>query len=289
MATKDLTEKILEDYNDVFADIINGLLYDGNQKVKAESLVNSSVHSQYKSDDGILHEQERDVLKTWTEYDVELALYGLENQTKIEKMMPLRIAGYEGASYRSQFQRNLKRAVPVITLVLYFGEVHWEYPKTLKELMNIPDELDEFVNDCKIYVFEVAWFSDEQIAKFTSDFKVVANFFAKKRRNKNYIPNDTTEIKHVDETLKLLRVMTGDARYEKVMSSEEGKVKNMCEVAERLENIGRTEGIITGRTEGEDRLGTLISKLMTEGRMDDVKKAASDKAAREALYKESGI
>ena len=63
MATKDLTEKILEDYNDVFADIINGLLYDGNQKVKAESLVNSSVHSQYKSDDGILHEQERDVLK----------------------------------------------------------------------------------------------------------------------------------------------------------------------------------------------------------------------------------
>ena len=109
--------------------------------------------------------------------------------------------------------------------------------------------------------------------------------------------NDTTEIKHVDETLKLLKVMTGDARYEKVMSSEEGKVKNMCEVAERLENIGRTEGIetgrregiITGRTEGEDRLGTLISKLMTEGRMDDVKKAASDKAAREALYKEFGI
>ena len=81
------------------------------------------------------------------------------------------------------------------------------------------------------------------------------------------------------------------------MSSEEGKVKNMCEVAERLENIGRTEGIetgrregiITGRTEGEDRLGTLISKLMTEGRMDDVKKAASDKASREALYKEFGI
>ena len=147
--------------------------------------------------------------------------------------------------------------------------------------MNIPDELDEFVNDCKIHVFEVAWFSDEQIAKFTSDFKVVANFFAKKRRNKNYMPNDTTEIKHVDETLKLLRVMTGDARYEKVMSSEEGKVKNMCEVAERLENIGRTEG--------EDRLGTLISKLMAEGRMDDVKTAASDKAARDELYKEFGI
>lgn len=69
--------------------------------------------------------------------------------------------------------------------------------------------------------------------------------------------------------------MTGDARYEEVMSSEEGKVKNMCEVAERLENIGRTEG--------EDRLGTLISKLMTEGRMDDVKRAASEKSGKRRI------
>ena len=29
MAEKDLTEKILEDYPDVFADIVNGLLFDG--------------------------------------------------------------------------------------------------------------------------------------------------------------------------------------------------------------------------------------------------------------------
>lgn len=29
MGEKDITEKILEDYNDVFADIINGLLFQG--------------------------------------------------------------------------------------------------------------------------------------------------------------------------------------------------------------------------------------------------------------------
>ena len=98
MGDKDLTEKILEDYNDVFADIINVLLFNGQQKVKPTSLENSAVHSQYKAEDNKLHEQERDVSKTWKEYNVELALYGLENQTYIEKMMPLRIAGYEGAS-----------------------------------------------------------------------------------------------------------------------------------------------------------------------------------------------
>lgn len=74
-------------------------------------------------------------------------MYGLENQTKVVDMMPLRVIGYNGASYRSQFQRQVKKAVPVITLVLYFGNSRWNKPKSLKELMDIPDELDEYVND----------------------------------------------------------------------------------------------------------------------------------------------
>ena len=51
MGEKDITEKILEDYNDVFADIINGLLFQGEQRVLPETLENISVHSQYKADD----------------------------------------------------------------------------------------------------------------------------------------------------------------------------------------------------------------------------------------------
>ncbi len=259
MGDKDLTEKILEDYNDVFADIINVLLFNGQQKVKPTSLENSAVHSQYKAEDNKLHEQERDVSKTWKEYNVELALYGLENQTHIEKMMPLRIAGYEGASYRSQFQHGVKKAVPVITLVLYFGDDHWNQPQSLKELMNIPEGLEKYVNDCKIHVFEIAWLSDEKIKMFKSDFKVVANFFVNKRINKSYVPDDVTEIQHVDEVLKLLAVMTKDNRYEKVLLNSKGKVSNMCEVAERLENIGRAEGraevirnmLLKGRTPEE--------------------------------------
>ena len=33
MGEKDITEKILADYNDVFADIMNGLLFAGEQKI----------------------------------------------------------------------------------------------------------------------------------------------------------------------------------------------------------------------------------------------------------------
>ena len=124
--------------------------------------------------------------------------------------------------------------------------------------MDIPKGLDVYVNDCKVHVFEVAWLTDEQISKFRSDFKVVANFFVKKRKYRDYIPDDSTEIQHVDEVLKLFTAFTGDERYEKVLNSK-GQVSNMCEVAERLENIGRAEGraevirnmLLKGRTPEE--------------------------------------
>lgn len=66
MNTKDITEKHLEDYNDVFADIANVLLFHGERLIKEEDLENSSTHSMYKADDGELHETERDVSKFWT-------------------------------------------------------------------------------------------------------------------------------------------------------------------------------------------------------------------------------
>ena len=59
MGEKDTTEKILADYNDVFADIINGLVFKGEQKVTPESLENISTRSVYKGRKNKLHEQER--------------------------------------------------------------------------------------------------------------------------------------------------------------------------------------------------------------------------------------
>lgn len=38
MSEKDIAEKTLEAYNDVFADIVNGLLFDGKEVVKEEEL-----------------------------------------------------------------------------------------------------------------------------------------------------------------------------------------------------------------------------------------------------------
>ena len=91
--------------------------------------------------------------------------------------------------------------------------------------------------------------TEEQISCFRSDFKIVANFFVQKRKNKDYIPDDPTEIKHIDEVLKLLQVMTGDEHYKEVIRKKKG-VRSMCDVAERLEKMGIAKGIEIGKSEG---------------------------------------
>ena len=123
MGEKDITEKTPEDYADVFADVVNVLLFDGEQRVLPEDLADTTGRSQFKSDDGVLHEQERDVVKRWTHGKIVIALPGLENQTKPDENMPLRVFSYEGASYKSQLLGAEETDFyPVITLVLYFGK-----------------------------------------------------------------------------------------------------------------------------------------------------------------------
>ena len=53
----------------------------------------------------------------------------------------------------------------------------------------------------------------------------------------------------MDEILKFLSVMTGDSRYEEILSDKEG-VSNMCDVAQRLEDRGIEKGMKEGLQKG---------------------------------------
>ena len=64
MGSKDITEKNLEALNDVFADIVNVLLFKGARLVNEKDLETDTARSMFKAD-GKVHEQERDVSKFW--------------------------------------------------------------------------------------------------------------------------------------------------------------------------------------------------------------------------------
>lgn len=268
MGQKDKAEKLLEDYNDVFADIVNVLLFDGKNVVDPNSLEDSKVRSQYKADNSKLHEIERDIAKHWKEKEMTIALYGIENQSEPDKVMPVRILGYDGSSYRSQLLKNGENGLnPVVTIVLYFGQSRWNQPKNLKQVIHVPKELDPYVNDYQIHVFEISWLTDEQVAMFRSDFGIVAEYFTQMRKNKNYEPSER-QIQHVDEVLKLLSVFGEDGKLTELVESNEKKgEKKMAGIIDRYieERMAEREKQLEEKedklTEKEDKLTEKESQL----------------------------
>lgn len=254
MGQKDITEKMLADYNDVFADIVNVLLFNGKQVVSPDDLVNTKDKSQYRSLDSGIHEMERDVTKIVQSKKVKIALVGLEHQTNVDETEPVRVIGYDGSSYRSQLLNNNKDVYPVVTMVLYFGLTRWDKPLTLWEQVHVSDEWKPYVNDYKVNLFEIAFLEPEQVEMFQSDFRIVADYFVQMRINKDYSPSKET-IQHVDEVLKLMSVLLEDERFEMVQNEGIGGVKNMCEVLDRVENKGIMKGKIEGKIEILQELG----------------------------------
>lgn len=251
MGEKDIAEKNLEAFNDVFADIVNVLLFKGNKLMKEKDLESAVKDSMFKSD-GKIHQQERDVSKFWKNGEIRISILGFENQTNPDKDMPLRVISYDGASYKQQLlDKKAKQRYPVATIVLYFGtKEKWSTPKNLFGCFNVTEELKPFVNDYKINVFNIAWLSDKTIDMFQSDFKIVAKYFQTVRLKREY-KGTNEEIRHVDALLKMLSALTGDNSFEEVYNVgnlDKGGV-TMCEVVEKIKNEGRNEGVLAGKAE----------------------------------------
>ena len=251
---KDKSEKILEDYNDVFADIYNVLVFD-KKYLDENGLEAGPTESIYKAEEGDLKEQRRDVLKTYRKQNFVICSLGIENQSAIDKYMPLRVMGYDYATYRSQLS-NKKELIPTITIVLNFSDEEWNEATNLRALFDVRDELKEFVPDYCIKVFNIAFLEDDVIEKFTSDFRLVAKFFKKRRLGElDVISDNQQEIKHIEAVLEMFRVFTQDERYEADLVEKMIHVKrrgdevHMCIIAETLEQRGIKKGISQGRFE----------------------------------------
>ena len=246
---KDKSEKILEDYNDVFADIYNVLVFD-KKYLDENGLEAGPTESIYKAEEGDLKEQRRDVLKTYHKQNFVICSLGIENQSAIDKYMPLRVMGYDYATYRSQLS-NKKELIPTITIVLNFSDEEWNEATNLRALFDVRDELKEFVSDYCIKVFNVAFLEDDVIEKFTSDFGLVAKYLKKRRLGKvDDLIQEQQVIQHVEAVLNLFRVFAKDERYEQLLTGnvmtmeKKGDEVAMCIVLDTLEQRGRLAQLV---------------------------------------------
>lgn len=242
MAEKDTGEKYLEEYPDVFADIVNVLLLEG-EYIRPEELYDGPTESIYKAENGIdIKEQRRDISKYYIKDNKIKALIGIENQSTIDYDMPIRVSGYDYSSYRSQIVKGSDR-YPVITLVLNFSNKEWNAPLSLSEVFDCSKELDGCVSDYSIKVVNVAYIPEEIRAKFKSDFKLIVDFFNQKRFTGSYVPSGKN-LKHEMAVLNMLKIFTTDKRYYEIeesvkMKKRKGEVITMCTFADEMENRGR--------------------------------------------------
>ena len=284
MGRKDLGEKNLLSYPDVFSDVINVLLFHNERKVRAEDLTEADPRSQYIEDQtAAYHEQERDCLKYWVQNSEIRAQFGVENESKAEADMPLRVIGYDGGSYRGQLLYGTGERYPVITLVLHYDyKRRWRCARTLRGRVKPEAGLMDFVPDYPMRVYEIAYFDRETVDLFTSDFWFVADFYWQMRVKKAYEPPER-RMDHPEAVMRLLSVLMEDGRFlaaaEKL--KETGGEHNMCEFIDMLE--------ARGEARGENKLGNLIMFLYRDGRLEEIPRAASEAAYREELYRRYGM
>ena len=67
--------------------------------------------------------------------------------------------GYDGASYRSQLNddEDKKELCEVVTLILYFGNGHWDTSKELRDTFAKKGNVEKYANNYKLNVFEIAY------------------------------------------------------------------------------------------------------------------------------------
>lgn len=280
-----MAEKKLEDYPEVFTNIVNTLLFsDSSIHLDENKIIDGPTESIYKAEEKD-KEQRRDTFKY---YDIGnkgilfcVAAYGIENQSTIDNVMPVRIMNYDASAYKSQVfdikssskqtNQKRKRIYPVITIVLNFSEKEWKTSRSLHDMMALPSDLAKYVQDYKINVFDVAFLEDDVIEKFTSDFKAVARFFKDKRLRLE--ANDTIEIKHPAEIADLFSVFTGDEGYrnavpEIIKKKEKGEVITVCTYTETIRDSGKIEMLFELVESGDisperacEKLGITLNEL----------------------------
>lgn len=261
MGEKDIQGKRLEDKQDVFADIVNVTEFHGVQLVLPDSLVAGPTVSLHTLDDGTQREQIRDVLKYCGNLGAFIMLLGIENQSAVDYDMVFRVMRYDGASY--WMQRTAKEKYPVITTVLYFGMDKWNAPRSIHEaiMKDIPEwnRIIEVVPNYHINLIEVAFLPKEVREQFTSDFRIVAEYFHAVRTgtlDEFYnSPEAHMGFRHVEEMLDFLQAYSRDERYaaakpELAGMKEKGEDVTMCVLLDYAENKGIKRGFSEGISQG---------------------------------------
>ena len=254
MGEKDHTQKMLIGCRDVFAELINVLVYSGEKVVNEADLLAGPTESLYIEADNQTHQQLRDC-SMYELHNGEIhALYNLENQSTIDAYMPLRCAGYDGAAYRSQCndRKNTYKTYPVFTFVLNWSRKPWNKATSILEALHFKPNpaAYPYFNNSKMPVFNMCFLSKDVREKFQGDLRIILDYLC----DRESLLKRNQTMKHPEEVIRMLHALTGDDQYLDSISLFTSPAKKgestVCDLINSYYNEGHNTGLIEGRNSG---------------------------------------
>lgn len=251
----------LEEYPEVFADIVNTLMFNGKNVVRAEELQTEDLPFNRKR-----NKTEHQVTQVWRKEHIKFSYLAFENPVEFNRYIPIRTMGEVGNIYCNELDsaKNTSDLFQVINIVLYLGhEKHWQAPANLANCFRTPKLLQPYTSDFKVNLFEIAWLEEDTVSKFQSDFRFIADYYVQARKNKFWEPM-YGEASHINEVFEMLYDMTDDERFLIVLEEPRlgGNSTMPSIVLNRIEYrgmmMGRDDGLTTGREYGKEDLAKFL-------------------------------
>ncbi len=280
MGRKDIAAKAYLRDNAVFADLVNVVLYGGEQRVSPEDLTEMDTNEvllQEAAENGTAAAQRfRDGLKLLSHMcdgRQEYLILGIEPQSYTNYAMPVRTMLWDSLTYDRQVKERKRsrleqrqwgssaeflsgfgkedRLVPVLSIVLNLSGERWDGPLGLHEMLEVQDAgVLSWVNDYRIHLVDPHGMSMEEIELFRTDLRNVLKFIR--------FSGDLANIRAIAETDPGFHNMSREAAQLvnlytnagfKYIEKEGGRV-DMCQAMIDLKEEGRQEGLAEGRQAG---------------------------------------
>lgn len=275
-------DTVLKNYwndNKRFADFFNAVIFKGKEVINPQGLEDvdtesSSILENKKYAEAITASRDNiKIHKKSTQYGIHFVMLGIEGQEHIHYAMPLRVMGYDYSTYKKQYNNNASRYkkaagldedeylskmkktdkfVPVITVVLYYGEKPWDGAKSLYGMLDIPEEIKEYVNDYKMHLIEAR---QHNLILNNTDNKDFFNLLGI-MLNKDLPVNEAKEKaicysrEHkTDKSVIMAAAGAANAPLDYNLLNKEGE-DIMCTLFKKLAEENRTEGLAEGLAKG---------------------------------------
>jgi len=272
MSKKDIEEKEYFNDNLHFADACNGILFQGKKNILPEELEEADTELIYpdKKMEMIIR---LDGMRYWKRQGVNIALVALEYQSLTDYHMVFRNMMAESLTYYKQWKKNKRRYskeyrkwfgklfrlrnskefmsgmrrddtfIPVVIIVINLSLEKWDGAVTLHEMLNLPRELEPYVNNYKLNIFDYHDYSDFSV--FTTEVRVVFEALktAGEKENMNKLFKKLREIEL--ETARLLEALLS-IKFEKryIIKGNDGREKvEVCKAWEDNRKEGVQQGI----------------------------------------------